>query len=122
MPGVRWCAPGRATPAPDFRSLRGRLHPPDDLCQEPCSSLGLVDPYFDHARAGDILVAPANLVRQAQESRETPAVCEQLAEHIFRTDDVFVVVRQPLMPGYIADGMQSSSADLARPLGDFVSH
>jgi hypothetical protein len=26
------------------------------------------------------------------------------------------------MPGYIADGMQSRSADLPRPLGYFVSH
>jgi hypothetical protein len=34
-----------------------------DLREEPRSSLGLIDPYFDHAGAGEILITAANLVR-----------------------------------------------------------
>src|ERR1019366_5150263 len=52
-----------ATPAPEFHSCRRCLHPPDDFREEPRSSLGLIDPDFDHAGAGDVLVTPANLAR-----------------------------------------------------------
>src|ERR1039458_6521214 len=45
-----------ATPAPEFHSCRRCLHPPDDFREEPRSSLGLIDPDFDHAGAGDVLV------------------------------------------------------------------
>lgn len=86
-----------------FAAIGDDLHPPYDLRQEPRSSFGLINPYFDQAGGGDIFVLAANLVSRAQESRQAPAVFEQLGEHVVRADNVFVIVRQPLMPGYIAD-------------------
>jgi hypothetical protein len=46
-----------------FTAISDNLYSPGDLRQEPRPSLGLIDPYFDHAGAGDILITPTNLVR-----------------------------------------------------------
>jgi len=56
------------------------LHSPDDLGQEPCAPFSLINPYFDQACRGDIVVPPAKFVRRAQECRQAPAIFEQLGE------------------------------------------
>jgi len=43
-----------------FAAIGEDLHPSDDLRQEPSSPFGLINPYFDQARGGDIFVAPAS--------------------------------------------------------------
>src|SRR5438445_6008703 len=82
--------------------------------QEPCPALSLVNPGLDQAGAGDVVVPVADLMREAQRSRQLEVVGGKLRQHVLRSDEFVIVVLQPLMARDIADRAECGAADLAR--------
>src|SRR6187200_2201101 len=62
------------------------------LEQEPGASLGLVEPDFQHAGGGHVVVLLANLVRLAHGLGDRLIVGQELAQHIDRRDEILVIV------------------------------
>src|SRR5207253_5736302 len=90
--------------------------------QEPCPALRLVDPNFHEAGSGDVVILAAYLVRGAQKPRELLIIRAKLGQHVFRTDELFVVVLEALVLGYIANRAKGGPSNLTSPLRDIVCH
>ena len=58
----------------------------------PGAPLGFVDPVFDEARGGDVIVTVANLMRCAQVGGKFPVVGEQFGKHDFCGKRELIVV------------------------------
>src|ERR1700720_2138087 len=94
----------------------------DDFPQKPGAAFGLIDPVFNQAGRGNIIVLFANLMRGAQKSRKVAIVGMDLSKHVLRADGFLVVVFQALVLSDVADGMKRRAAELAGALGDIVCH
>ena len=90
------------------------------LLTKPRASFSLVDPAFDAAGRGDIVVFFADLVRHAQETCELPIVRTKSNQHVLGKDGFSVVVLQSLRFGDLANGMQRVSPKFAGSLGDIT--
>jgi len=90
--------------------------------QKPRPPLGLVDPVFDQAGRGDIVVLCTDFMCPAQETPQFPIVRAEFSQHLLGKDGLSVVVFQALMFGDIADGMQGVSANLAGSLRNVIGH
>ena len=67
--------------------------------QKPRPPLGLVDPVFDQAGRGDIVVLFTDFMCPAQETRQFPIVRAEFSQHLLGKDGLSVVVFQALMFG-----------------------
>jgi hypothetical protein len=92
----------------------------DDFPQKPGAAFGLIDPVFNQAGRGHIIVLFADLMRGAQESRKVAIVGMDLSKHILRADGFLVVVFQTLVLCDIADRAKRCASELARALGNIV--
>jgi hypothetical protein len=94
---------------------------PCGLEQEPSAPLGLVDPDFQQACGGNIVVLLAKAMRLAHVCRELLVVVTQFGEHIHWRDKIRIVVRDALQAADVADRAQGRTADLANAFGDRIS-
>jgi hypothetical protein len=90
--------------------------------EEPNAALGLVDPDFDEAGGGDIIMLSAELVRLAHEFDQLLIVGGQLEDYVNGRDGRFIVVFQALVAGDVADGAERETAEFSGALGDVVGH
>ena len=78
------------------RTLRtSPLHLAQNLGQEPRSALGLVDPGFNQARGGDIIIPVADLMSGAKKPCQLHVVVPDLRQHLLRRNTLIVVQMSP---------------------------
>ena len=94
------------------------LSPPRGLEQEPGAPLGLIDPDFQQACGGNIVVLLAKAMRFAQVCHQLFVVIAQFGEHIHWRNKIRIVVRDTLQAADVADRMYRRAADLANTFGD----
>lgn len=93
----------------------------DDLGQKPGTQFALVDPVFNHARRGDIIVPIANIVVRVYDSGQLPVAIAKLSASL--APRAFpCCCPSALMPRNVADRAHRRPADLARPLRDEIRH
>src|SRR5579862_9586417 len=72
-----------AAPTSAARSF-SLLHLMDDFGQKPDSALSLIDPHFNQAGGGDVVVLFTEFVRGAEEPVEPAIVVTELLQHVLR--------------------------------------
>src|SRR5207244_3293 len=76
------------------------------LGREPRAALGLVHPDLDQARAGDVPVLVADVVRCRQQAGQVLVVGAQLHQHVARGHRLLIIIPQPLVAPDVADRAQ----------------
>jgi hypothetical protein len=90
--------------------MSGRIPSATRFEQEPGTPLGLVDPDFDQAGCGNVMVLIAKVVGLTQARREGLVVFAQFGEHV-RWFYVFsIIVEYALEPGDVADRPERSAS------------
>src|SRR5580698_807367 len=92
------------------------------LEQEPDAAFGFVDPDFDQAGSGHIVVLIANVVGFAQTAHQVFVVFTQLGEHVVGLNVVGVVVLDSLQASDMSDRANRRLAELADALGNRIAH
>ena len=90
--------------------------------QEPSTTLGFIEPYFDETRRRDIPVFVTDVVRFAEARSHRFVVVHQFREHVQWLDVFGIVIGDALGPRDLSDRMQRESADFANPLRNDVRH
>src|SRR5258707_5789434 len=82
---------------------------PRGLEQEPCAPLSLINPDFQQACGGNIVVLLAKAMRLTQVCRQLFVVIAQFGEHIHRSNKIRIVVCDAMQQ--TADGKPARSED-----------
>jgi hypothetical protein len=82
----------------------------------------LINPAFDQARSGHIIVPMANFMRGPEESHQLHVVRAQFLPHFLGRDAFIVVVFKALVPRNIADGPEARASSFARAFRNSVRH
>src|SRR5262249_11230305 len=90
------------------------------LEQKPNSSLSLVDPILQKARAGDVSMLFAQRVGLAHSQHNLTVVFAEFSEHVARRDEIRVIVGDALKTGDMADRAQGRAADFSHAFGHRV--
>jgi hypothetical protein len=96
--------------------------PTSRLEQKPAPTLGLINPVFDQTRSSQISRVIAERMNGPQNVDKPLFILVKFAEHILRSNEVSVIVGQPLGSADLADRANGGPANLANPFGYVVRH
>src|SRR2546423_9921023 len=108
--------------SPQLERVRTSIPSARGFEEEPCSTLGFIDPNFDETRSRNVAMFIANVVRLTKTARERFIVLRQFREHVQRLDIFGVVIEHTLRPRDLSDRSERDAAKFSNALRDWIRH